>query len=190
MKFVRTSALALGLILLQATAWADVYSSALQKARNINEMNNARQGITGQPAPPPPAPPPQPDPVLLATLQNITNLQADLATLQRDPGRKQPLINDLNAAASGAHPSNESVTRVAEDLSSLLAGKTLPPDQLRKLAQALHAFSNSSHLSEAQQHALLAETSRVFQGPGSTAASDPKLSKLDSDLRAIIAATK
>ena len=178
------------LVVVPATARADVYSSALQKARNINEMNNARQGITGQPAPPPPTPPPQPDPVLAATLQNITNLQADLAMLQTDPGRKQPLINDLNAAASGARPSNESVSHLAEDLAALLSGKTLPADQLRKVAQALHAFCNSSHLSEAQQRTLLTETARTFQGSGSTAASDPRLVKLDTDLRAIIAATK
>src|SRR6516165_7824177 len=145
MKRFRRLAATLSLVLAAAPAQADVYSTALQKARNVADQNNARQGITGQPAPPPPAPTPAPDPVLAATLQNITNLQADLAMLQTDPGRKQPLINDLNAAASGQRPSNESVSHVADDLAILLSGKTLPPDQLRKLAQALHAFCNSSH---------------------------------------------
>jgi len=190
MKCFGKRAAALGLVLVTVSGRADVYSSALQKARNVADQNNARQGITGQPAPPPPPAAAQPDPVLAATLQNITNLQADLAMLQTDPGRKQPLINDLNAAAAGQRPSNESVSRLVDDLAPVLSGKTLPPDQLRKIAQALHAFCNSSHLSEAQQRTLLTDTAKNLQAPGSTPADDPRLAKLEADLRAIIAATK
>lgn len=190
MKLSGLSSAIVCLLVLAADARADVYSSALQKAHNVAEQNNARQGITGQPSPPPPAPAPKPDPILAATLSNITNLQADLAMLETDPGRIQPLINDLNAAASGNRPSNQSVAKLAQDLASLLSGKALPADQLRKMAQALHAFFNSSHLSEAQQNALLSEMEKNLQGSGTTAADDARLKSLDADLRAVIAATK
>jgi hypothetical protein len=176
---------------LATTALADVYSSALQKAHDVANQNNIRQNnISRGLTPPPGPPPPQPNPVLEATLQNITNLEADLTRLQTDPLRKQPLVNDLNAAATGAHPANMTITKLADDLASALGGKSLTPDQLRKLAQGLHALFNSSHLAATQQHTLLESVRQTLAGGAATEGERGKAQEVDTDLRAVVAATQ
>src|SRR5450759_4847237 len=88
---------------LAATALADPYTSARQQAKRAVSQTQARQAETqpAQPAPstPPPQPAaPQPNPALAATQLNISNIATDLAGLQADPLKKQPLVNDLNVA--------------------------------------------------------------------------------------------
>jgi hypothetical protein len=144
-----------------------------QRAVELNRQNNARQGVTPQAQPQPtpaPAPPPAaPNPALTATLQNITNLQRDLTDLQADPARKQPLINDLTAAAQGARPSDRALARLAADLATALQGKHLAPEQLKKLAQNAHAICNSSHLSEKQRQTIFEEVQKILRDGGAPA---------------------
>ena len=169
-------------------AFADVYSSALQRARDLKNQNNASQGVTPPGAPPQNTPPPPPpDPVLTATLQNIARLQTDLALLETDPGRKQPLINDLNAAAQGAHPTAASVSKLADVLASVLGGKHFSQDQLKKLAQYLHASFNGSHLSQIQQQTIFDDMQKILQG-GGVAADDA--TKAIEGAKAVVAETK
>ena len=173
---------------LAAPAFADVYSSALQHAKDVANQNNARQGITpptGSPTAPPPAPPP--DPVLTATLQNIARLQADLTALQTDPVRKQPLVNDLNAAAQGAHPSDGSVTKLADALATVLGGKHFSQDQLKKLAAYLHASFNGSHLSQIQQQSIFDDMQKILQSGGATV---DDATKAVNGAKAVVAETK
>ena len=61
---------------------ADVYSAAIQQAKNVTaNASNTRQDNSPAPTQPPSTPPaqntPPPDPVLEATLQNIAGLRAD-----------------------------------------------------------------------------------------------------------------
>ncbi len=174
---------------LTASAFADVYSTAIQRAKDVANQNNARQGIT-PPAPAAPqntAPPPPPDPVLTATLQNIASLQGDFTGLETDPARKQPLVNDLNAAALGTHPSKSSVSKLADDLAAGLAGKHLSSEQLKKLAQNLHAIANSSHLSQIQEQTIVDEVQKILQGAG---VSPDDAAKIAKDVKAIATETK
>ncbi|MGD0615120.1 MAG: hypothetical protein ABSA69_06730 [Verrucomicrobiota bacterium] len=160
----------------------------LKRAEALRDQNNARQGLSAPGSAPRPSPAPaQPDPVLAATLQNIASLQADLASLEIDPGRKQPSINDLAAAAQGAHASEKSVTLLAGDLAAALSGRHFSDDQLKKLAQCLHALFNSSHLSQTQQQTVLDAMRKTLQGGG---VPPEDAATVVTDAKAVVAETK
>jgi hypothetical protein len=161
----------------------------LKRAQRLNDQNNARQGVSA-PAPAVqsgPAPRAQPDPVLAATLQNIAALQADFTSLESDPVRKQPLINDLNAAAQSSHPSKNPVSRLADDLAGALGGKHSSQEQLKKLAQDVHAMFNSSHLTQTQQQTIPDDVRKILQGGG---ASSDEAAKVVNDIKTVVAETR
>ena len=148
---------------------------------------------SGQPAPsraaqaaaqPASAPP---NPAIVAMQLNISNLAADLAALQADPSKKQPLINDLTAAALGTSPSKATVAKTAGDFSTALTGKSLSLEQRNKLAQSLRAVSNSSHLAPAQQRTVLDDVQKILLAGGISA---DDTAKLVTDFKAIAAETK
>jgi len=160
----------------------------LKRAERLNNQNNARQGLSapGSASQPNPAPA-QPDPFLAATLQNIAKLQTDLAGLETDPGRKQPSINDLTAAAQSGRASEKSVTKLAADLAGALSGKHLSEDRLKKLAQYLHAIFNSSHLSPTQQQTVFDAMRKTLQDGG---VSPEVAATVVTDAKAVAAETK
>jgi hypothetical protein len=146
---------------------ADIYSEAIKQAHNVANGQPPQGGPPAQQTPP--APPPQVNPVLEATLQNISNLRVDfdelgnLTVLKPDSPPKQSLLNDLTAAALGAKPSPTSVTNLAENLATAVAGKKDMQPQHAKLARDIHAIFNSSHLSTAQQEMIFNDVQEILQ---------------------------
>lgn len=150
------------------------------------------QQVGGSPAPSRPGgpaqnPAPAPNPALIAMQQNITSLAGDLAALQTDASKKQPLINDLNAAAQGTSPSKTSTTKLAGDLSAALFGKKLSTEQCTKLAQYLRAFFNSSHVAPGQQRMILEDLQKTLTSAGVSA---DDTTKIVADFKTIAAEVK
>ena len=181
---------------LAATTFAgDPMTIARQRAKDVSSQAPARENQAinanlGTPQPQPAAPPntaPQPNPALAAMQLNVANIAKDLEALQADPLKKQPLINDLGAAAQGTNPSKASVSKLTDDLASALGGKNLSPEQRTKIAQSLRAFFNSSHVSPAQQRTLLDDLSKLFPSAGVSA---DDTTKIVNDFKAIAAETK
>jgi len=152
---------------------ADIYSAAIKQAHNVANGQPPQGGPPAQQAPPAAPPqnplPPRVNPVLEATLQNISNLRVDfdalgkLPELKLDSLPKQSLLNDLTAAAQGAKPSPTSVTNLAESLATAVAGKEDMQPQHAKLAQDIHAIFNSSYLSAAQQEMIFNDVQNILQ---------------------------
>jgi hypothetical protein len=158
---------------------ADVYSAAIRQAKNVTaNASNTRQDNDNPPPParPPPAPPsqhnPPPDPVLEATRQNIAALHVDFdafgdrADTNSAAAQKPSLMSHLTAAASGTKPSPTSISKLADDLMTALAGNEKLRQQHLKLAQDVHAIFNSSHLSPAQQQKIFADVQTLLQNGG------------------------
>ncbi len=156
---------------------ADVYSAAIQRAKNVTaNASNTRQDNPSPPTQPSSAPlaqnNPPPDPVLEATLQNIAALRADFdvlggrANTNSAAAQKSLLMSHLTAAASGAKPAAASVSKLAADLMNALAGNEKLRPQHQKLAQDVHAIFNSSHLSVAQQQKIFADVHTLLQNGG------------------------
>jgi hypothetical protein len=173
------------------------YSVAIRQAKNAaaNETT-ANQKLLDNP---PPASPPQnnpappPDPALQATLQNIESLRNDFAAIGRaaDPtalaALKQPLINDLAIAARGAKPQPASVSKLADDLTTAIAGKEKLRASQPKLAQLVHAIFNSSHLTTAQQQMIFDGVQKILTDGG---ASPDETSNVVNDIKTIASETK
>ena len=169
------------------------YIQATKQARRVVNQVGERQAETqatptAPTAPPPQAmPPPPPNPALVALQLNISNLATDLAGLQTNPIKKQPLINDLSVAVQGASPAQTSVAKLTDDLAAGLTGKSLSVEQRTKLAQYLRAIFNSSHVSPAQQRAIFEDAPKILQAGGVSA---DNAAKVVADLKAVAAETK
>lgn len=157
-----------------------------QRARDTSQQ------VSGNPPPARSAAPaqnstPQPNPALAATQQNIASIASDLAALQTDPLKKQPLINNLNAAAQGTNPSKASVTKLVGDLGTAIAGKNLSSEQRTKLAQYLRAFFNSSRVAPVQQRTILEDLQKILSAAG---VSTDDIARVVADFKAIAAEVK
>src|ERR1035438_4230371 len=134
---------------------ADPYSAAIQQAKRVSAQETAaNQRLMDNPPPaaPPQNNPPPADPALQATLQNIGSLRTDFAAIGNADAtssltvQKQLLTNDLAIAAQGAKPQPASISKLADDLTTAIAGKEKLRAPQQKLAQFVHAIFNSAHL--------------------------------------------
>ena len=179
------------------------YSIAKQQARRTSAQNDAEQQriqrASGDPANAATASgaagPAEPmDPVLQATLNNVSGLQSDLAALKNstdgkpDPAQKVSLLNNLSQAAQGTKASSTAVKKLADDLSTAVAGnKRLTKAQQTKLAREIHALFNSAHLTPAQQLSLFNDVQNTLTDGGVTL--DDAVNVV-TDLKAVAAETK
>src|SRR5262245_26317237 len=151
-----TSALALaaGIVL------ADQGVIIKQKAKDIRDQNNERQGVT-PPSPSPggaapataPATPPTPaPPVLTSQQQGLSKMLTYFNALKSGSSitaeQKEQFATDLLSIAQGAtKPSEKSVTKLANDLTTSLTDKNLTGPQRARLAQNVQAVLNSANIS-------------------------------------------
>ena len=179
------------------------YSIAKQQAKRASAQNDAEQQriqrASGAPANAGSASGAAPadasaDPVLQATRNNVSGLQSDLAALKNstgdkpDPAQKISLLNNLSQAAQGAKASSTSVKKLADDLSTAVAGnKRLTKAQQTKLAREIHALFNSAHLTAAQQQSLFSDVQNTLADGGVTL--DDAVNVV-TDLKAVAAETK
>jgi hypothetical protein len=186
------------LLFVLRVAMADPYGIAIQQARRDSAQNDAEQQriqnadggaaqtATGQQ-------PAATSPALAATMQNITNLQVDLAAFigsaadHPDPSLKVALMNDLSAAAQGTKASTESVKELAKDLFTATAGDKKLLAKKLQLAREIHAVFNSSHLTPTQQQSIYDNVQKTLGD-----ADVPLDAAVDvvTDLKAIVAETK
>jgi type II secretory pathway pseudopilin PulG len=190
----------LGLMLAVATASADPYGMAINQAKRDSDQNNAEQrrlqneeNSGAQALPPAGNPPPAANPLLAATLQNISNLQTDMVAFigttadHPDPSQKIALLNDLSAAAQSTKASTDSVKELAKDLFTALAGNQKLLAQKLPLARQIHALFNSSHLTSSQQQTIYDNVQKILVNAG---VSLGDAVDVVTDLKAIAAETK
>lgn len=176
---------------------AGPYSAAIQQAKRVaNQETEADRRLMQNPPPAPPAqnqPSQSANPVLQATLQNIHNLQADFTALAKltNSGsittERQGLTIDLATAALGKKPSPQSLSKLADDLATVIVNNEKLRPQHLKLAQYVHAVSNSAHLSDAQQQMIFKDTQNILVDSGVAA---DAAGKVVNDLKTIASETK
>jgi hypothetical protein len=166
-----------GVIFIAIVAAADPYSMAIQQAQRVSNQNAAEQqrlqnqeGGATQPAAPGQNSP-KADPVLAATMQNISGLQADIAGLNAVTDKpatdqKISLLNDLSSASQTTKASSDSVKTLTKDLMTALAGQKIAAAQQTKLAREIHAIFNSSHLTDTQQQTILDDVQKTLTDAG------------------------
>lgn len=166
------------------------YNMAIQQARHAGDQSAAAsQGNAPQPAQPAPSaqnPPPM-DPALAATLQNIANLRSDFDGLKTNVAPGRSFTNDLAAAAKETKASAASVSKLADDLQTAIAGNEKLRPKHQKLAQDIHAIFNGAHLSSEQEQMVYDDVQKILQNGG--ASSDETQNLLD-DIKEIAKETK
>jgi hypothetical protein len=162
-----------------SVASADPYSMAIQQAQRVSNQNTAEQqrlqnqeggANSTQPAAPGQSSP-KADPVLAATMQNISGLQADIAGLNAvtdkpTTDQKISLLNDLSVASQTTKASSDSVKALTKDLMTALAGQKIAAVQQTKLAREIHAIFNSSHLTDTQQQTIFDDVQKTLTDAG------------------------
>ncbi len=176
MKALVLTTVALGLLTQQVFSQGAQGAQITQRARELVNQNNVRQGVgqPSQPATPPPAAPPQkliaPNPAQIQ-LQNVNKIKNDIAAIRADAqivqGKIQKLAADLLAAARGTRkPSPGALNKLAASLATSLAGKTLESAQELRLAQDLEAVVNGAKISQLQADSYVSDVQAILQVAG------------------------
>ncbi len=164
-----------------------------QRAKELSNQNNVRQGVPPPATPPPakasPAKSATPSTPASSQQQSIARLKADLAALGGSAGaaseRKLQFVRDLLAAARGTvKPSQATVTRFANSLGAALADKTVPAESQTRLAQNIEAILNGVNLSTSQTQAIADDMQATLQ---TSAVPRAAAAGVAADLKAIAA---
>ena len=139
-----------------------------QRAKELSNQNNVRQGVT----PPAPAAPSAPPARAAATIQpGIGRLPADLAAIKANSAvaaeQTKLISQDLTAAAQGAtKPAPSSIAKLTTDLAAAVAEKPLTAVERSRLAQDLNAALNSVGVQQLQMQAIIADVQAILQVSG------------------------
>ncbi len=150
-----------------ASGYAGPQEIIKQRARELRDQNNVRQGV----APPTQAGTPAPAATATVTPQPtvspaLTKLQTDLAAIktgtQVTPAQKQQLTQDLLAVAQGGKPAT-TAAKMAEDLANACAEKQLSPASRSRLVQEIDAVLNPTKYPSAKMDGIYADAQAIFQ---------------------------
>jgi|ERR1051325_1755067 hypothetical protein len=155
-----------------------------QRAKELSNQNNVRQGVA------PPTQPTQPAASQTASAppanpqqqQALTRLKADLAAIKANSQitseQKQKIANDLIAATIGAaKPSTASAAILAEDLAAAFAEKPLSSASRDRLVLELDAVLNPSKYPQAKMDAIFTDIQAIFQENGAARKNSVKISE-------------
>ena len=142
-----------------------------QRAKDLSNQNNVRQGVPPT-QPPPTAPKPATTaPSTLTPQQALAKLQTDLAAIKVNstvtPAQEQQLARDFTLVSQGPRkPSPAAANKLAEDLSGALAQKPLTEGTRSRLVQNLNAALNPGTVSASQMQEIFSDVQAIFQVSG------------------------
>jgi hypothetical protein len=153
-----------------------------QRARELSDQNNARQGVTpaapgspGQsaPTPAPPAGPPQPmvaSPEVLRQY-DVSTLKVDIAAVKPgaaiEAGQTEQLTKNLTTAARGtAKPSAKALAQLSQGLGAALVQARLTEPNQAQLAEDLVSLLNCGGVSAADTQARITSVQATLQRGG------------------------
>jgi hypothetical protein len=148
-----------------------------QRAKDLRDQNNARQGVA-PPASGPSATSTSQQPVAAVPAQPLTPQQQALARLQASlsamrpgttvtPEMKQQLTRDLIGVSHGTpKPSSPAATRLSEDLATALSQKLLANVTRSRLTKNLSALLNPAATQASQVPDIVADIQSIFESNG------------------------
>ena len=165
---MKTSFALCSLLLFSASAFGGPESIIKQRAKELSNENNVRQGVAppSQPQPPPQTqatPPPPPSP-------SISSLSADLAAFKAGTTpteqQKQKLANDIVAVAQGNKPSAAAAAKLADSLAAACCEKPLSAASRARLVQEIDAVLNPTKYPKANMDGIFGDVQAIFQENG------------------------
>jgi hypothetical protein len=148
-----------------------------QRALELRNQNNVRQGVTSpsqpvapaQPAPPASTPGASAAPTPIQ--QSIAKLRADLTAIKANSPatveQRQKIAQDLMAVAQGgSKPSQATAAGLANGLAAAFAEKPLADKDCSRLLSDLAAVLNPAKIQASQMQAVYADIQAIFQANG------------------------
>jgi len=170
---MRTALTILTAVTLSAgSVWAGPDVIIRERAKELRDQNNVRQGVApptqpggapGQGQAAPGTPVPQLSPTLVSFRTELGALKADS---EPSAAQKQKLAQDLRAGAQGAKPSLATVTKLVEDLAAAAVEKPLPDPSRARFVQELDAVLNPAKYPQAKLDGIVADVQAIFQENG------------------------
>ncbi len=162
-----------------------------ERAKELRNQNNVRQGVappTAAPAANPSAPavnaPPPQSPALLKLKADIAAITANaqVSTVQKDK-----IVQDLLAVAQGAKPAPATASRFAENISAAQSEKPLSATSLTRFIQEIDAILNPAKYPQAKPDGIFADVQAIFQENGLKRA---KAVDISNDVKALAGEVK
>jgi len=176
------------LALVSACAQADPAVIIRERAKELRDQNNVRQGVAPptQPAQPrvTPAAGPAAPALSPALLQFNTSIAAIKSDVQLTPEQQQKLAQNLFAAAQGPKPSLASASKLASDVAVAFAEKPLSSASRARFVQELDAVLNPAKYPQAKPEGIVRDVQAIFQENGLARA---KAVAIADDVKAIAA---
>ena len=167
---MKTSFLLFGVVAtMVATAFAGPDVIIRERAKELRDQNNVRQGV------PPPTDPSQPavlpnTPAAPTLAPALVRFQAGLTAIKSDnpptAEQKQKLAQELLLSAQGPKPSLAAAKKLAEDLAMAFAEKPLSGTSRARLTQELDAVLNPGKYPQAKFDRIFADVQAIFQENG------------------------
>jgi hypothetical protein len=160
--------------LLAPSVFAGPETIIRERAKELSNQNNVRQGVASPAAGVKPA-----QPQTQATTSDAANawsaaglsrLPADLAAVKLNTPvpltQNQLITQDLMVIAGVTKLSSATAAKLAHSLSDALAVKAMPPQDRSRLVQNLNVGLASPNLPQVQMQAVLADIQAIFQANG------------------------
>ena len=145
-----------------------------ERAKELSNQNNVRQGVA------PPTQTPQSTPATTPGTaaapapprsQAVTQFEADLGSIKANdaitPAIKQKLAADVLAIAEGTKPAATAAAKLAEDLATAASAKPLDPKYRSRLALELDAILNPAKYPKSNPSGIFSDIQATFQTNGS-----------------------
>ena len=145
-----------------------------ERAKELSNQNNVRQGVvppTQQAQPAATATPGTPAPQAPPKSQAVSRFETDLGAIKPNdsvtPAVKQKLADDIIAIAETTKPSQTAAAKLAEDLATAASAKPLDAKYRSKLGMELDAILNPAKYPKANPAGIISDIQATFQVNGS-----------------------
>lgn len=156
-------------LLLASSALAGPDYIIKQRAKELSNENNVRQGVAPptQPTQPTPTPSQPAAPTLTPALAGFqTGLGTITAGAQVSAEQKQRLSQQIVASALGAKPSLATASKFTEQVTAASAEKPLSATSRARLVQELDAVLNPGKYPQAKLDGIFSDVQAIFQENG------------------------
>jgi hypothetical protein len=157
-------------LLISVSALADPGVIIRERAKELRDQNNVRQGVESpaaqpnQPTANPAAPAgPTMSPGLVRFNSEINTVHADSTVT---PAQQQKLAGDIVAGAQGPKPSLAKASKLAADVSAAFTEKPLSAASRARFVQELDAVLNPGKYPQAKLEGILRDVQAIFQENG------------------------
>ena len=145
-----------------------------ERAKELSNQNNVRQGVappTQTPQPAPVATPGTAAPAAPPKSQAVLKFETDLGSIKANDSVtqliKQKLADDILAIAETAKPAATAAAKLADDLAIAASAKPLDPKYRSRLGMELDAILNPAKYPKSNPSGIFSDIQATFQANGS-----------------------